>query len=250
MILDVKGLEFSYNSHPTLQDVTFSVDEHDMVAIMGPNGVGKTTLLKCLNRILIPRGGMVTLDGDEIQEMKRKQVARCIGYVPQRGDVSRVTVYDSVLLGRRPHIDWDLNENDHKVIGRIIKLIGLEDMAMRYIDEISGGEFQMVQLARALAQQPRLVSLDEPTSNLDICNQHRMMKAIQNIVANNNLAAIMVIHDLNLSIRYSNKFILMKDGMIFKAGGREVLTPENIREVYNIDCCIEEYSGIPMVIPF
>ena len=249
MRLRVDDLEFGYTSRATIHDITFSVDAGDTLTIMGPNGVGKSTLLKCLNRILAPRGGAVLVDERDTRSMKRADIAKRIGYVAQRGEVSRMTVYDLVLLGRRPWVRWGMSERDHRLTERVIDLMGLSDLALRYADQISGGEFQMVQIARALVQEPRVIVLDEPTSNLDISNQHRLLAMMERIVASNPMASIMAIHDINLSIRYSNKLILMKDGTIYAAGGREIITPENMREVYHIDVHVGALNGIPFVLP-
>ena len=249
MKLRVHDVEFGYTSVPTIRDVTFGVEAGDLLTIVGPNGVGKTTLLKCLNRILQPRRGTVLLDGDDLRTMTRRAIARRVGYVPQRSVASRMTVYDLVLLGRIPRIGWGVGRDDHRVTDAVIELLGLGDLALRYADEISGGEFQLVQIARALVQEPLVMLLDEPTSNLDINNQHRLMSTIQQVVHSNAIAAIMTIHDVNLAIRYANKFILMRDGAVFAAGGREVITPAAMRAVFSIEVHVGEVSGIPFLVP-
>jgi iron complex transport system ATP-binding protein len=249
MILRVDGIDFGYASRSTIRNVTFSVEAGDMLTIMGPNGVGKTTLLKCLNRILAPRSGKVWIDGKDARSMRRIDLAKRIGYVAQRGEVSRLTVYDLILLGRRPQARWGMSEQDHVATARVIELLGLSDLALRYADEISGGEFQLAQVARALAQEPRVIVLDEPTSNLDISNQHRLLSKLERIVTSSAMSSIMTNHDINLSIRYSNKLVLMKDGTIFAAGGREIITEEHIRAVYDIDVHVGTLHGIPFVLP-
>jgi len=249
MLLEVNGIEFSYGSTPTLEDVSFGVERGEVLTLLGPNGVGKTTLLKCLNKVLEPKGGSVMIDNTDTSGISRRETAKLMGYVPQRGDVSRMTVFDAVLLGRRPYIEWDATEKDLRLVGRIIDLMGLKEMSLRYIDEISGGEYQLVQIARALAQQPDVILMDEPTSSLDISNQHMIMKTIRKIVQRNHMAAVMTIHDLNLAVRYSDKFVLMHGGQIFATGGHEVITPENIRSTYHIDAIVDKVNGIPIIIP-
>jgi len=249
MLLEVNGIEFSYGSTPTLEDISFGVDRDEVLTLLGPNGVGKTTLLKCLNKVLEPKGGSVMIDGVDTRGISRRETAKQMGYVPQRGDVSRMTVFDAVLLGRRPYIEWDATEKDLRLVGRIIDLMGLREMSLRYVDEISGGEYQLVQIARALAQQPDVILMDEPTSSLDISNQHMIMKTIRKIVQRNHMAAVMVVHDLNLAVRYSDKFVMMHGGRIFAAGGHEIITPANIRSAYHIDTFVENIKGIPVVIP-
>jgi iron complex transport system ATP-binding protein len=249
MFFDVNGIDFSYGSRRVLDGVSFAVKEKDLVSVLGPNGVGKTTLIKCINKVLTPDAGSVFIEGSDLHRMSKKDIAKNIGYVAQRSETSRTTVFDSVLLGRKPHFQWDVTEKDIRLAGRVLHLLGLDGLALKYVDEISGGEYQLVQIARVLVQQPKLILLDEPTSSLDLSNQHMIMHLVRNIVKKNHMAAIMVIHDLNLAIRHSDKFVLMKDGMVYSVGGLEVITPENIKVVYNIDAYVESVRGIPVVIP-
>jgi iron complex transport system ATP-binding protein len=249
MFFEVNGVDFSYGSRPVLNGVSFAVKEKDLVSVLGPNGVGKTTLIKCINRVLKPYAGSVFIGGSDLHRMSKKDIAKNIGYVAQRSETSKTTVFDSVLLGRKPHFQWDVTEKDIRLAGRVLHLLGLDGLALKYVDEISGGEYQLVQIARVLVQQPKLILLDEPTSSLDLANQHMIMHLVRNIVKKNHMAAIMVIHDLNLAIRHSDKFVLMKDGTVFSVGSLEIITPENIKAVYNIDAYVERVKGVPVVIP-
>lgn len=249
MILKVLGLTFRYNSIPVIRDVCFTLEEGEVLSILGPNGAGKTTLLKCLNRVISPQKGSVLIDGSDVRNQSRVNIARQIGYVSQRGEVSRVKVYDLVLLGRKPHFKWGPKEEDHRLTAEALKLLGCGHLSLRYADEISGGEFQLVQIAQALVREPRAVLLDEPTANLDIGNQHLLMEKIRNLIHSGPRAAVMTLHDLNLALRYSDRFILLRDGFIHAGGGREVLTRKNIKEVYDLDVLVEEVRGVPLVVP-
>lgn len=249
MFFEVNSVDFSYGSMQVLKGVSFAVKEKDLVSVLGPNGVGKTTLLKCINRVLTPDAGSVFIGGSDLHQMSKKGIAKNIGYVAQRSETSKTTVFDSVLLGRKPHFQWDVTEKDMRLAGRVLHLLGLDGLALKYVDEISGGEYQLVQIARVLVQQPKLILLDEPTSSLDLANQHMIMHLVRNIVKKNHMAAIMVIHDLNLALRHSDKFVLMKDGMVYSEGGLEIITPENIKAVYNIEVYVESVRGVPVVIP-
>lgn len=249
MFFTVNGISFSYRSKRVLDGVSFTVEKDDVVSILGPNGVGKTTLIKCISKVLIPAAGAVCMEGVNLHQMSKRSIAKNIGYVAQKSETSKTTVFDSVLLGRRPHFDWDITQKDVRLAGRVLHLLGLDELALKYVDEISGGEYQLVQIARVLVQQPRVILLDEPTSSLDLSNQHMIMHLIRNIVKKNHMAAIMVIHDLNLAIRHSDKFVLMKQGMVYAVGSHEVITPETIKAVYNIDAYVESVRGIPVVIP-
>jgi iron complex transport system ATP-binding protein len=249
MFFEVNGVNFAYRSKRVLDGVSFTVQKDDVVSILGPNGVGKTTLIKCIGKVLTPDAGSVLLEGSDLHHMSKKDIAKNIGYVAQRSETSRTTVFDSVLLGRKPHFEWDVTEKDIRLAGRVLHLLGLDELTLKYVDEISGGEYQLVQIARVLVQQPKVILMDEPTSSLDLANQHMIMHLIRNIVKKNHMAAIMIIHDLNLAIRHSDKFVLMKDGAVYAVGGHEVITPKTIKAVYNIDAYVETVRGIPVVIP-
>ncbi|XHH09682.1 MAG: ABC transporter ATP-binding protein [Candidatus Bathyarchaeia archaeon] len=249
MFFEVTNITFSYRSRQVLNGVSFKVQADDVVSILGPNGVGKTTLLKCIGKVLTPETGATFIEGTNLHQLSKKHIAQNIGYVAQKSETSRTTVFDAVLLGRKPHFEWDVTERDIRLAGRVLHLLGLDGLSLKYIDEISGGEYQLVQIARVLVQQPKVVLLDEPTSSLDLSNQHMIMHLIRNIVKKNHMAAVMVIHDLNLAIRHSDKFVLMKDGIVYAVGGHEVITPANIKQVYNVDAFVETVRGIPVVIP-
>lgn len=249
MKLAVNNVVFSYPSHLVLKNVKFEVKNGDCLAILGTNGVGKSTLLKCINKILMPQQGVITIEKDEVSKLTRREVARRVGYVPQRHEGGRFTVFDAIILGRKPHISWDISAQDLEIVNKAIKLLGLEPFSLRYIDELSGGELQKVVIARALAQEPRVMLLDEPTSNLDLKNQLDVLNIIKKVVKEQQIAALVTMHDLNLAIRFANKFIFLKKGTIFAAGGFEIITPENIEAVYAVPVAVEEYHAIPVVVP-
>lgn len=249
MILSVNGLKFKYPGRRVLQDIDFSVEKGDCLAILGTNGVGKSTLLKCINRILKPQSGAVYIQEDEIFKLSRNELAQKVGYVAQKHESARLTVFDAVLLGRKPYIKWDASPKDMEVTRRVLKLMELEDYSLRYLDELSGGELQKVVIARALAQEPNILLLDEPTSNLDLKNQVEVIAIIKKVVKEQQIAAIVTMHDINLAIRFADKFIFLKNGTIFEAGGIEIITPKNIESVYSVPVAIEKFNNIPVVLP-
>ena len=249
MILSVDDIEFSYKSKKILENVKFKVNRGDVVSILGVNGAGKSTLIKCINKILKPKKGAILIDNYNIDKLDNLEIAKKIGYVPQRADGNYMTVFDAVLLGRKPHIKWEISEKDIEITHKFLKLMDLEDYALRYTNELSGGELQKVVIARALVQEPHVLLLDEPTNNLDLRNQLESLRIIRDISKSQNIASIIVMHDLNLALRFSDKFIMLKDGKIFAEGGTEVITPENIEAVYGVRAHVDEYNGIPIVVP-
>lgn len=249
MILSVKGLSFKYPSRSILRNINFSVEKGECLAILGTNGAGKSTLLKCINKILKVQAGTVVVEKDEVFKLSPVKLAQRIGYVAQQQVSMRTTVFDSVLLGRKPYIKWNISENDIEIANNAIKMLGLEKYALRYLDELSGGELQKVVIARALAQEPNVLLLDEPTSNLDLKNQLEVIRIIREIVKTQQIAAVMIVHDLNLAIRFADKFVLLKDENIFAVGGPEVMTSENIESVYSVPVAIERCRDNLVVVP-
>ncbi len=249
MILEVDGVEFSYDSAPILKGVTFEVRKGEMVAILGPNGAGKSTLLKCINGILKPKGGVVMVEGLPGESYGSHEMAKKMGYVPQINTGNFMTVFDAVLLGRKPYIRWGPSEKDLRLVEETLKLVGLESLALKRTNNLSGGELQKVVVARALVQEPRILLLDEFTNNLDLKNQLEAMRIVSKITHEREVASIVVMHDINLALRYSDKFVVMANGAIHAKGGREIIEPRLIEEVYGIEVLIGNLGGVPLVVP-
>ncbi len=177
------------------------------------------------------------------------EVARRIGYVPQRVETGRLTGFDAVLLGRRPHIGWDVSAKDLKIVEAAFRKFGIDHLRLHYIDEMSGGELQMIAIARAFVQEPKILLLDEPTSALDLKNQVEILDKIQNIVSEHQIAVVLTMHDLNTALRYADRFILLKDQFIHTCGDKSVVTEDEIEAVYGVPVMIGELAGVTCVIP-
>lgn len=249
MILTVQGIQFQFPGRFVLEDVGFAVEKGEFLAVLGTNGTGKTTLLKCINRILKPAAGTVLVGEDSVSTLSRNALARKIGYVEQQRTGSRATVFNAVLLGRKPYIEWDVTQKDMQIASQALETLGLSEYALRYLDELSGGELQKVVIARALAQEPELLLMDEPTSSLDLKNQLEVLRLIRQITRERGIAAVVAMHDLNLALRFADRFILLKDRHIFSAGGHEIMTSENIEAVYAVPVAMSSHNGHRFVIP-
>lgn len=251
-MVEVKNISYSYNSAAgkVLDKVSFFMNSSECLAILGNNGAGKSTLLKCIDRIYPTKDASVTVDGKDVFTMSNCEMAQLVAFVPQNTTTVNMTVFDTVLLGRKPYIKWDATEEDRQIAMDIIQRMDLEKYVLRNVSELSGGEAQKVMLARALAQQPRLLLLDEPTSNLDPRNQHEVMQTVRKIAQESNICVITILHDLNLAIRYCDRFLFLKDAGVYACGRQEVMTPENIEAVYQMHVHLETYMDIPVIIPF
>lgn len=249
MILTVKGITFHYPNHPVLEDVNFSIEKSQLLAVLGTNGTGKTTLLKCINGILKPLNGAVMIGEESITDLNRNQLAQRVGYVEQQRSGSRMTVFNAVLLGRKPYIRWDITQNDMLIAAQALETLGLTNHALRSLDELSGGELQKVVIARALAQEPEIFLMDEPTSSLDLKNQLEVLSLIRQITRERGIAAVVAIHDLNLAMRFADRFILLKDRNVYAMGGPEIMTPENIESVYSVPVAITSHNGNRVIVP-
>ncbi len=249
MILSVSDLEFAYGARSILQGLNFHLNGGELLAVLGPNGVGKTTLLKCVNAIHRPSGGAVMVEDRNVLKMRPAEIALNIGYVAQKNEAARVTVFDAVLMGRRPHIRWKVADKDLRIVDSALKRLGLEELALRHIDQLSGGELQKVAVARALVQEPRLLLLDEPTSSLDLKSQVDILTMIKRVVREHKIAAVMTMHDLNTALRYSDKVLFLKDGRIHSAGPTGTVTSVVVEEVYGLPVDILTVQGNPVVVP-
>lgn len=247
----VQNLSFGYRSTPVLQDLTFNVGRGKVLGLLGPNGSGKSTLIKCIDQILRPDGRIVMGDED-LRLMQTCDVARRIGYVPQSEIAGMpMNVFDTVLMGRRVHMGWKPAAKDLDVVSRVLEEMKIRSLAMNDIWELSGGQRQKVFIARALAQEPEVLLLDEPTSSLDLRHQLDTMEAISGLVQRSGISVVMAIHDINLAARYADTVAMIKDGVIYGIGRpHDLLTPDAIRNVYGVEATfLYDNSGNPVIVP-
>lgn len=243
--LRISGVDCYYGSIKALENITFSVREGEFMGILGPNGSGKTTLLKAINTTLKPKVGSVFLNEINIYDMESKEVAKNVAVVPQETTVTfDFKALDVVLMGRNPYISRFGMESkeDLAVAKKAMELTNTWKLAERPVNELSGGEKQLVIIARALTQEPKVLLLDEPTVHLDISNQLEIMDLLKELCINSGLIVLTVFHDFNLAARYCDSAILLRKGKIFSIGEVDkVLTEENINEVFNVDVIVKRH---------
>ena len=244
MTFGTRSLRYNYDRKVVLDGVDLDIRDGETIGILGPNGCGKTTLLKNLNKNLTPMEGCVILDDVDMKEILKKDIAKKIAVVPQTNEIRfAFTVRDVVAMGRMPFqgLMSGESEEDIKIIEEALERTGLTEFAERHINTMSGGERQRVIIARALVQTPRILLMDEPTLHLDICAQFDVLDVVQKLSKEENLTVVIVSHDLPMVVRYCDRIMMLKDHRIFALGTpEEVLTPENIRAVFNIDAVLEK----------
>jgi len=249
MKIFINNLNFSYNGSFFLKDINEHIEAGEFTAFVGPNGSGKSTLLKCIDRILIPDNGEILFNDKDISNYSREKVAKIIAYVPQsEGNIYPVTVFDAVLLGRKPYVNWAPSKNDFDKTAEVIEKLDLEDIALKEIYKLSGGQRQRVFIARALAQEPKVLLLDEPTANLDLRHQLEVLEILK-LLSEKGITIIIAIHDLNMAIKFCSKFIMLNEGEIFATGGKEIITSENIKKLYGVKVKIINEDGEIIIIP-
>ena len=251
MRLEVENLHFSYPGKEVLRGVDFELSGTEIMCVVGPNGSGKSTLVKCIEGLMPPEKGRILFDGVDSSTLSRLEIARMIGYVPQSSSqLFSASVFDTVMMGRKPHYSWRCSDEDIDIVAYIIRMMELDEFAMKEYSNLSGGQQQRVLIARALAQQPRFLLLDEPTSALDIAHQLEVMEIIHDLVHRRNIAVVMVIHDLNLASRYADRILMLSGGRVFASGeASETFTESNIESVYGVEANIHSHNGVLSVIP-
>jgi iron complex transport system ATP-binding protein len=252
--LEMQNASLGYNHLPILKDINLKVSPGELLGIIGPNGCGKSTLIKAFSRIINPLSGRILIGGKVISGIPRRELARLVGVVPQIPLLpSTFSAFEIVLMGRNPHLglfqsegprDWDLAQ-------QAMEQTATQSLADRRVNELSGGEIQCLLIARALVQETKAILLDEPTANLDIGRQVEILDLMKDLCRSNNLTVLAALHDLNLAAQYCDRLVLIHDGHI-QAEGKpsEVITGANIKQVYGAQNCVYAHpvNGLPIVL--
>ena len=249
-MLSVENLKFRYSkfSRPVLNGASLELKPGEIGILLGKNGSGKTTLFKNILGIHKPGSGRVLFEGEDLLKMSRKERARRVAYVPQDIHFGALTVFDSIMLGRISYFGLRSGDEDYKSVEKILVDMGLTEYAFRMVDELSGGERQKIAIARAMAQEPNLMVFDEPTGNLDIANEQLIIEEARKLAKEKNIAILSSLHDLNQALSFGDKFFFLKNGMVKYAGGREIITPEVVKDIFDVDVHIRQIDGQTVVL--
>ncbi len=245
-ILSLQNISFSYDDKtPTLRRIDIDVRSGEFLSIVGPNGSGKSTLLKCASRVLRPQEGVIMLDGSAIDRIARPDIARKIGVVPQEAVMLfPFTALEIVLMGRSPYrqgLGFE-TEKDFEVADAMMSLTDVQHLKHKPITALSGGERQRVYIARALAQRPKILLLDEPNAHLDIAHQVEIFTILKRLNESEGLTVVSVSHDLNLAAMFSDRIAMFQRGSLYAVGTpQEVLTADSIQEVFETDVLVDEH---------
>ena len=250
-IIGLEKLTCGYGSHTVLSDVSFEITEPEYVCVIGPNGVGKSTLIRAVTGLIKPSSGKITVKGRDLSEYTRKEQAKVIGYVPvMTSDFNIMSVLDTVLIGRYARQKWRTTQGDIDVAYKALQAMEIDSLANKRFNELSAGQKQKVSIARGLVQEPDILMLDEPTANLDIRHQVYVSDFLRELSSRTGMTVFTVSHDLNLAAKYADRIVVMKKpGILYGIGTpEEIITKEMINEVYGVDCDITDDRGTPHVV--
>ena len=243
-MITVNDLHFRYSKsgRAVLDGASLALNQGEIGILLGKNGSGKTTLFKNILGIEKPASGAIRFDGEDLLKMNRRERARRIAYVPQHIHFGDLTVFDSVLMGRVSYFGMKAGHEDYVAVEKILADMQLLEFANRSAEALSGGEKQKIAIARAMAQEPRLMVFDEPTGNLDIANEQLIIEEAKKLARQKNISILSSLHDLNQALYFGDKLFFLKDGIVKYAGGKEIVTEEVIKDIFDIDVKIVEIN--------
>lgn len=249
-MLKVENLDFRYSNHgkPVLDGISLELKQGEVGILLGKNGSGKTTLFKNILGIEKPKGGTISFDGENLLKMSRRERARRIAYVPQHIHFGDLTVFDSVLMGRVSYFGMNPSREDYDAVEKILRDMELLEFANRSAEALSGGEKQKIAIARAMAQEPKMMIFDEPTGNLDIANEQRIVEEAKKLAREKNISVLSSLHDLNQALYFGDKFFFLKDGAVKYAGGKEIVTEEVIQDIFDISVKIVQIENQTVIL--
>ncbi len=249
-MLKIENLTFRYgrSGYDVLNGASLELQPGQIGVVLGKNGSGKTTLFKNLLNICKPGGGRILFDGKDLIKMSRRERAKCIAYVPQDIRFGELTVFDSVLMGRVSHFGFRASNEDFATVEKILRDMQLTELAARNVDNLSGGERQKVAIARAMAQEPRMMVFDEPTGNLDIANEHLILREAKRLATECNIGILCSLHDLNQALAFGDRFFFLKDGVVKYSGSKEIVTADVIRDIFDVSVQIAEIDGQKVIL--
>ena len=249
-MLKVHNLQFRYSKSGAgvLNGASLELKQGQIGILLGKNGSGKTTLFKNILGIEKPAGGSISFDGENLLKMNRRERARRIAYVPQHIHFGDLTVFDSVLMGRISYFGMKAGREDYEAVEKILEDMQLSSFAGRSAEALSGGEKQKIAIARAMAQEPKLMVFDEPTGNLDIANEQLIIEEARKLAREKNISILSSLHDLNQALSFGDKFFFLKKGVIQYAGSREIITPEVVKDTFDVDVRIRQIDGQTVVL--
>lgn len=250
-MLKVNDLCFRYtvSGSPVLNGATLELKQGEIGILLGKNGSGKTTLFKNILGIEKPKSGSIHFNGENLLKMKRRDRARRIAYVPQHIHFGDLSVMDSVLMGRVSYFGMKAGREDYLAVEKLLADMHLEEFANRSAEALSGGEKQKIAIARAMAQEPKLMVFDEPTGNLDMANEQLIIEEARKLAREKNISILSSLHDLNQALSFGDKFFFMKDGVIKYAGGKEIITRDVIKDIFDVDMKIVQIEGKTVILP-